>query len=100
MGTGGVASGGTEVLATFRQEVAASGIAASVKEHCSTHQVGCRGLCAKDVLVDVAIDNEKVTGFVNGLNVGVLPPPATAHVPRRGSNVKLTTNPLPLAGRA
>jgi len=61
MGTGGVASGGTEVLATFRQEVASSGIAATVKEHCLTHQVGCRGLCAKDVLVDVAIDDEKVT---------------------------------------
>jgi len=61
MGTGGVASGGTEVLEAFRQEVAASGVSASVKEHCSTHQVGCRGLCAKDVLVDVAIDDEKVT---------------------------------------
>jgi len=61
MGTGGVASGGTEVLAAFRQEVAASGIAATVKENCLTHQVGCRGLCAKDVLVDVAIDDEKVT---------------------------------------
>jgi NADH-quinone oxidoreductase subunit F len=61
MGTGGIASGGAEVLAAFRREIEASGIQASVRENCSTHQVGCRGLCAKDVLVDVAIDNEKVT---------------------------------------
>jgi NADH-quinone oxidoreductase subunit F len=61
MGTGGIASGGAEVLAAFRREIEASGIEASVRENCSTHQVGCRGLCAKDVLVDVAIDNEKVT---------------------------------------
>ena len=61
MGTGGVASGGAEVLAAFRREVDAAGIAASVKENCLTHQVGCRGLCAKDVLVDVAIDGSRVT---------------------------------------
>lgn len=61
MGTGGIASGGAEVLAAFRAETAATGINADIREHCFTHQVGCRGLCAKDVLVDVAIGDEKVT---------------------------------------
>jgi NADH:ubiquinone oxidoreductase subunit F (NADH-binding)/(2Fe-2S) ferredoxin/Pyruvate/2-oxoacid:ferredoxin oxidoreductase delta subunit len=61
MGTGGVASGGADVLAAFRREIEAEGITASVSERCSTHQVGCRGLCAKDVLVDVAIGADKVT---------------------------------------
>ena len=61
MGTGGIASGGAEVLDAFKREIEASGIRASVRENCSTHRVGCRGLCAKDVLVDVAINNEKVT---------------------------------------
>jgi len=61
MGTGGVASGGTEVLQAFRSEFEASGVTASVKENCATHQVGCRGLCAKDVLVDVAIGEDRVT---------------------------------------
>ncbi len=61
MGTGGVAQGGPEVLAAFRREVEASGLKASVHENCFTHQVGCRGLCAKDVLVDVAIDDDRVT---------------------------------------
>ena len=61
MGTGGIASGGAEVLDAFRREFETSGIDAMVRENCSAHKVGCRGLCAKDVLVDVAIDNEKVT---------------------------------------
>ena len=61
MGTGGIASGGTEVLDAFRRELGASGIEASVKENCSTHQVGCRGLCARDVLVDVAVGDERTT---------------------------------------
>jgi len=61
MGTGGIASGGAEVLDAFRRELGASGIEASVKENCSTHQVGCRGLCARDVLVDVAVGDERTT---------------------------------------
>jgi len=61
MGTGGVASGGAEVLEAFRGEVEKAGITATVKERCSVHQVGCRGLCARDVLVDVAVDSERIT---------------------------------------
>ncbi|MBI5100882.1 MAG: NADH-quinone oxidoreductase subunit NuoF [Nitrospirae bacterium] len=61
MGTGGIAAGGDEVLAAFNREIAAAGIAASVGKKCSAHQVGCRGLCAKDVLVDVIINDSKVT---------------------------------------
>jgi NADH:ubiquinone oxidoreductase subunit F (NADH-binding)/NAD-dependent dihydropyrimidine dehydrogenase PreA subunit/(2Fe-2S) ferredoxin len=53
MGTGGMASGGAEVLQAFRAELEAAGFPAEVKEHCLAHRVGCRGLCAKDVLVDV-----------------------------------------------
>ncbi len=61
MGTGGVAQGGAEVLEAFKSEVSALGIKASVRENCFTHQVGCRGLCAKDVLVDVSINEDRVT---------------------------------------
>ena len=61
MGTGGIAAGGTEVLAAFRQEIASAGLSADIRENCSTHRVGCRGLCAKDVLVDVFINDEKIT---------------------------------------
>src|SRR3990170_2847992 len=61
MGTGGVASGGAEVLDAFKREIEAAGIKARVRENCFAHQVGCRGLCAKDVLVDVAIDDARVT---------------------------------------
>ena len=61
MGTGGIASGGAEVLEAFRRELSATGLDADVRKHCSSHQVGCRGLCAKDVLVDVLIGNDKFT---------------------------------------
>lgn len=61
MGTGGIAAGGSEVLEAFRQELASAEVPATLREHCVNHQVGCRGLCAKDVLVDVIIGEDKVT---------------------------------------
>ncbi|MGC2063716.1 MAG: NADH-quinone oxidoreductase subunit NuoF [Thermodesulfovibrionales bacterium] len=61
MGTGGIAAGGAEVLDAFIEEISSSGIAASVEKRCSSQKVGCRGLCAKDVLVDVIIGDNKVT---------------------------------------
>ncbi len=61
MGTGGISAGGTEVIDAFKKELEAKGIDAVVEKHCSVHQVGCRGLCAKDVLVDVIIGDDKVT---------------------------------------
>jgi NADH-quinone oxidoreductase subunit F len=60
-GTGGIAAGGKEVLSEFKNVLSSSGIDASFHNHCSSHQVGCRGLCAKDLLVDVVINGEKTT---------------------------------------
>ena len=53
MGTGGVTAGGEEVLEAFETVSEENGIKVSAEKHCSVHKVGCRGLCAKDVLVDV-----------------------------------------------
>jgi NADH:ubiquinone oxidoreductase subunit F (NADH-binding)/(2Fe-2S) ferredoxin len=62
MGTGGVAAGGEKVLAAFLAEFKATGIKnGKVKKHCAAHKVGCRGFCAKDVLVDVTVDGERST---------------------------------------
>ncbi|NOY64005.1 MAG: NADH-quinone oxidoreductase subunit NuoF [Nitrospirae bacterium] len=61
MGTGGMAAGGKEVMAAFQQSLNEAGIKAAVSENCSVHQVGCRGFCARDVLVDVVINGEKTT---------------------------------------
>jgi NADH:ubiquinone oxidoreductase subunit F (NADH-binding)/(2Fe-2S) ferredoxin len=62
MGTGGIAAGGDKVMEAFLQELEAAGLEnATVKEHCRTHKVGCRGFCAKDVLVDVTIDGDVST---------------------------------------
>ncbi len=61
MGTGGLAAGGETVLRAFRESLKEKGIDATVDRNCSIHQVGCRGFCARDVLVDVIIDGEKTT---------------------------------------
>lgn len=61
MGTGGLAAGGAEVMAAFRKQLGARGISADIKKNCSMHRVGCRGLCARDVLLDVILDDKKTT---------------------------------------
>ncbi len=61
MGTGGIAAGGVEVMAVFADRLAGRGIRADIRKHCSIHKVGCRGLCAKDVLVDVILNGDKTT---------------------------------------
>ena len=61
MGTGGIAAGGVKVMSSFEKTLAAAGIKASVERNCSVHKVGCRGFCARDVLVDVIINGDKST---------------------------------------
>jgi NADH-quinone oxidoreductase subunit F len=60
-GTGGIAAGGLEVLENFQRILSEKNLEASLKRHCTSHRVGCRGLCARDVLVDVIIDGQKTT---------------------------------------
>lgn len=61
MGTGGIAAGGQEVLKAFTEKLQSKGIPATVKKRCQAHKVGCRGFCAKDVLVDVIIEGKSST---------------------------------------
>lgn len=60
-GTGSVSVGGEQVLEAFKGLTESAGIEAGFKKRCSTHKVGCRGFCSKDVLVDVIINGEKTT---------------------------------------
>ena len=59
MGPAGIAAGGKHVIEAFNDALARTGVSAAVKEHCSTHQVGCVGLCARDVLVEVHTNGSK-----------------------------------------
>jgi NADH:ubiquinone oxidoreductase subunit F (NADH-binding)/(2Fe-2S) ferredoxin len=61
MGTGGIAGGADDVLSTFKKQLESAGIKGQVKENCAIHQVGCRGFCARDVLVDITVDGERTT---------------------------------------
>ncbi|MGO9378039.1 MAG: NADH-quinone oxidoreductase subunit NuoF [Dissulfurispiraceae bacterium] len=61
MGPGGIASGGADVLSAFENSIKQSSLSAEVKNRCSTHKVGCLGMCSNDVLVDLFIDGKKTT---------------------------------------
>ena len=58
-GTGGVAAGGYKVIDAFEACLRESGLSAEYTPR--THKVGCRGFCAKDVLVDVAVNGQTAT---------------------------------------
>ncbi len=53
MGPAGIAAGGKAVLDAFAKALSSSPAEAVLKENCASHQVGCLGLCARDVLVEV-----------------------------------------------
>ena len=62
MGTGGIAAGAEMVMKAFQDQFAAAGLEnATVQNRCKLHKVGCRGFCAKDVLVDISVDGEVST---------------------------------------
>jgi len=61
MGPAGIAAGGRDVLEQFRHHLDKADIEADVRKNCSSHQVGCFGLCARDVLVEVHLDGKKYT---------------------------------------
>lgn len=61
VGTGGVAAGGYEVIKAFENILKDRGIIGKVKKRCEIKRVGCRGFCAKDVLVDIDIDGKIFT---------------------------------------
>ncbi len=62
MGTGGIAAGGDMVMKEFAKEVEAAGLQnVTIQENCRLHKVGCRGFCARDVLVDITVDDQVST---------------------------------------
>lgn len=61
MGPAALAAGGVEVLQAFESVMKEKNIQAEFKKECSVHKVGCLGLCAKDVLVDIFVDEQKTT---------------------------------------
>ena len=72
MGTGGIAAGGEDVFAAFKDGLAGTGVYAVVKPRedtcagscASVTGTGCRGMCAMDVLVDVVTHRDGVRSKV------------------------------------
>ncbi len=70
MGPGGLAVGSQEVIDAFHSELEAHGLEAAIEKKCIT-KTGCRGFCAKDVLVDIILDGSTSTyQFVNPEKAG------------------------------
>ncbi len=59
MGPGGIAAGGKDVLDSFKTALSQHQVSAVLKEKCSAHKVGCLGLCARDVLVEIQNNGSK-----------------------------------------
>ena len=79
MGTGGIAAGSVQVLEAFQQELAAAGIKdAKIEKNCKMHKVGCRGFCARDVLVDITADG--VTGTYQYIEAEMVPRLVQEHI--------------------
>ncbi len=58
-GTGGLAAGGNKVIEAFEASFTENKLSAKFEPR--THKVGCRGFCAKDVLVDVSVAGKAET---------------------------------------
>jgi len=64
LGTGGIAAGGDKVFAVFEREIKKKKLDAAIgKRVCKTAKTGCRGLCAKDVLVDISMPKTKTRTY-------------------------------------
>lgn len=61
IGTGGLAAGGKAVIEAFKKAINDFCVDAEVDFTCHYQKVGCRGFCARDVLVDVVDRGKSVT---------------------------------------
>jgi len=60
VGTGGLAAGSQKVIDEFGKQLKSHGIKAEIVKKC-VNKTGCRGFCAKDVLVDVLLNGGSET---------------------------------------
>ncbi len=60
VGTGGLAAGSQEVIDEFGRQLGKRKVKASIAKKC-VNRTGCRGFCAKDVLVDVIRNGKSET---------------------------------------
>ncbi len=61
IGTGGLAAGGKEVIGAFKKAITDFCVDIDIDFSCHYQKVGCRGFCARDVLVDVVDGDKSIT---------------------------------------
>jgi (2Fe-2S) ferredoxin len=55
VGTGGLAAGSQDVINQFTKQLKSQGIKADIAKKC-VNKTGCRGFCAKDVIVEIRLN--------------------------------------------
>ncbi len=60
VGSGGLAAGSQDVIDAFNRELKARKLRPGVEKKC-VDKTGCRGFCARDVLLDITVGGEKLT---------------------------------------
>ncbi len=64
LGTGGIAAGGDKVFEKFQKVIKSKKLDTAIgKRVCKTAKTGCRGLCARDVLVDVTVPGRQALTY-------------------------------------
>ncbi len=64
LGTGGIAAGGDKVYEEFQKVIKRKKLDTAIgKRVCKTAKTGCRGLCARDVLVDVTVPGKEALTY-------------------------------------
>lgn len=66
LGTGGIAAGGDKVFEKFKKVIKSKRLDTAIgigKRVCKTAKTGCRGLCARDVLVDITVPGKEALTY-------------------------------------
>jgi NADH:ubiquinone oxidoreductase subunit F (NADH-binding) len=64
LGTGGIAAGGDKVFARFEKEIKSKKLDTAIgKRACKTAKTGCKGLCVRDVLVDITVPGKEALTY-------------------------------------
>ena len=70
VGTGGLAAGSQDVINQFAKQLKSHGIKAEIAKKC-VNKTGCRGFCAKDVIVEIRLNgNTDVYQLITSDKVG------------------------------
>ncbi len=83
LGTGGIAAGGDKVFKKFEDDIKKLKLDTTLgKRVCKTAKTGCRGLCARDVLVDISVPGMETLTYER-VTVDMIPQIVEEHITQK-----------------